>query len=97
MARPGQDLTSQQIAEVLAPLHLDYVDAMRTYVRSMFIPASPARLTEAIVTAMSEMPPQIGVDVGEQVLAYDRMMLERLQEVQAPNLDFPYAGAPRKL
>ena len=83
---PGQALTPQQLAEVLAPLRTDFVEATRTFVRSMFIPASPARLTEEIVTFMSEMSPQIGVEVGEQVLAYDRVMLERLQEVQVPKI-----------
>jgi pimeloyl-ACP methyl ester carboxylesterase len=62
---PGPALTPQQLAEVLAPLRTEFVEAMRTFVRSMFIPASPAQLTDEIATSMSEMPPQIGVDVGE--------------------------------
>jgi pimeloyl-ACP methyl ester carboxylesterase len=83
---PGPALTPQQLAEVLAPFRADFVEATRAFVRSLFIPASPARLTEAMVTFMSEMSPQIGVDVGEQVLAYDRVMMERLQEVHVPKI-----------
>ena len=79
-------LAPAQIAEVLAPFRIDFVEATRTYVRSMFIPASDVALTEEVMTSMSEMPPQIGVGIGEQVLAYDRLMKERLQGVKAPKI-----------
>ena len=81
-----QALSPEQIAGVLAPFRDDFVEAMHAFVRSMFIPTSPVRLTEEIMHSMSEMPPQIGVDVGEQVLAYDRVMQERLQGVKAPKI-----------
>ena len=91
--------TPAQVDAIVAPFRADFVQAMRAFVQTLFLPTSDAMLVEEIAMTMSAIPPQIGVAVGEQVLAYDGVLQKRLQEIcarkiainsidlQAPNVE----------
>jgi pimeloyl-ACP methyl ester carboxylesterase len=78
--------TPAEVSERVAHFRTDFVEAVRTLVRTMFVPTSDAALAEDIVTAMSAAPPHIGISVGEEVLGHDRMLQKGLQEVKAPKI-----------
>jgi pimeloyl-ACP methyl ester carboxylesterase len=81
-----QPRTPAQVAESLAPLRANFVEAARTFVRSMFVPTSEMALVEHVVAAMSATPPHIGISAGEEFWSHDRKLQAGLQAVKAPKI-----------
>lgn len=81
-----QTLTPAQVAEFLAPFRTNFVEAARTFVRSMFVPTSDPTLVEQVVAAMSAAHPQIGISVSEEARGNGRNLQVGLQEVKAPKI-----------
>ena len=81
-----QSRTPAQVEEFLAPFRTNFVEATRTYVRSMFVPTSDPTLMEQVVVAMSAAPPHIGIRMIEEAWGSNRQLQEGLQEVTAPKI-----------
>jgi len=77
-------LTPAQVAELVEPFRANFVEATRALVRTAFVPTSDSMLVEHIVAAMSATPPHIGIGAWEELLEYDRLLREGLQQVKAP-------------
>lgn len=75
-----------QVEEFLAPFRTNFVEATRTYVRSMFVPTSAPTLMEQVAVAMSAAPPHIGIRMIEEAWGSNRQLREGLQEVTAPKI-----------
>jgi pimeloyl-ACP methyl ester carboxylesterase len=78
--------TPAQVAETLAPFRANFVEAMRTFVQSRFVPTSDPTLVEHVVRGMSAAPPHIAISVREEVLGNGRNLQVGLQEVKAPKM-----------
>lgn len=82
----GQTRTPAQIAEVLAPFRANFVEAMRTFARNLFVSTSDPTLVEHVAAGMSAAPPHIGIGAREEGLRNDRNFEEGLQEIKAPKI-----------
>jgi pimeloyl-ACP methyl ester carboxylesterase len=76
--------TAAEVDEFLAPFRTDFVEAMRALAPNLFAPSTDATLVEEIMTAMAKTLPQIGIGAWEELMVYNRMLREGLQQVQAP-------------
>jgi pimeloyl-ACP methyl ester carboxylesterase len=81
-----QPRTPAQVAELLAPLRASFVEATRTFVRSMFVPTLEPALVEHVVAAMSVTPPHIGISAAEEFWSHDRKLQTGLQAVKVPKI-----------
>ena len=81
-----QPLTPAQVAETLAPFRTNFVEAMRTFARNLFVPTSDPALMEHVVATMSAAPPYIAIGVREEGLENGRNLQAGLQEVTAPKI-----------
>lgn len=81
-----QTQTPAQVAEFLAPFRADFVEATRTYVRSMFVPTSDPMFVEQIAGAMSAAPSHIGLSMLEDAQGSGRQFQEGLQQVTVPKI-----------
>jgi pimeloyl-ACP methyl ester carboxylesterase len=81
-----QSRTPAQVAEFMAPFRANFVEAARTFVRTMFLPTSEASLAADIVTAMAAAPPQIGINALAESMGNDRNVRGGLQEITAPKM-----------
>lgn len=78
--------TPAQAADAVAPFRADFVGTMRALARSLFVPTSDPTLVEDIVADMSAASPHIGVAVWEELIAYENVRQERLQEVKVTKI-----------
>ena len=78
--------TPAQVAELAAPFRTNFVEAMRTFVRTMFVPTSEPTLVEHNLAGMSAAPPHIGIGAITEYWGNDRNLGEGLQEVKAPKI-----------
>ena len=78
--------TPVQVAEFLAPFRANFVEATRTYVRSMFVPTSDPTLVEQVAVAMSAAPPPMGIGMLEDARGSGRQLQEGLQQVTVPKI-----------
>ncbi len=81
-----QPRTPAQVAESLAPLRANFVEAIRPIARNVFGPTAAPTVVEQVVAAMSAAPPHIGIGAFEAFRGYDRTLGEALQEVTAPKM-----------
>jgi pimeloyl-ACP methyl ester carboxylesterase len=81
-----QPLTPVQVAETLAPYRTNFVEAMRTFARNLFVPTSDPTLVEHVVATMSAAPPPIAIGAREEVLGNARHLQAGLQEITAPKI-----------
>jgi pimeloyl-ACP methyl ester carboxylesterase len=63
-----QSPTPAQAAETLAPFRTNFVEAMRAFVRTLFVPTSDPALIEHVVATMSAGPPPVAIGAREAVL-----------------------------
>jgi pimeloyl-ACP methyl ester carboxylesterase len=82
----AQPPTPVQVAETLAPFRTNFVDAMRTFARNLFVPTSDPALVEHVVATMSAAPSHIAIGVREEGLGNVRSLQAGLQEVTAPKI-----------
>jgi pimeloyl-ACP methyl ester carboxylesterase len=82
----GQRRTPAQVAESLVPLRANFVEAIRTVARNVFVPTSDPTVVEHVVAVMSAIPPHIGISVAEAFRGHDRQLQEGLQAVTAPKI-----------
>jgi pimeloyl-ACP methyl ester carboxylesterase len=85
-ANVEQTPTSEQVTARLAPFRTHFVEAMRTFVRSTFVPTSEPTLVEHVMASMSAAPPHIGIGAAEEAWGSNRQLREGLQEVTAPKI-----------
>jgi pimeloyl-ACP methyl ester carboxylesterase len=78
--------TPEQVAKLLVLFRANFVEAARTYVRSMFVPTSETALVEHVVAAMSAAPPHIGISAAEEFWGHNRKLQEGLQAVKVPKI-----------
>jgi pimeloyl-ACP methyl ester carboxylesterase len=77
--------TQEQIDDWFAPLRSNFVEATRSFVRTMFMPNSNPALVEKIVNDMSSAPQEVGLSALEGNVDFQNNEIMRvLQEVQAP-------------
>jgi pimeloyl-ACP methyl ester carboxylesterase len=81
-----QPRSPEQVAESLAPLRADFMEATRANVRRMFVPTSDPTLVEHVMATMSAAPPHIGIGALEEFRGYDRTLVAGLHEVKAPKM-----------
>jgi pimeloyl-ACP methyl ester carboxylesterase len=81
-----QVLTSEQVAEMLAPFRTNYAGAARAFVDSMFLPTSPATLVEQISGAMSGVPEAIGLGAMEELRGFGREVQLGMRATKAPKV-----------
>jgi pimeloyl-ACP methyl ester carboxylesterase len=69
-----------QVAQTMAPFRTNFVDAMRAFAQSLFVPTSNPALVEHAAATMSATPPHIAIGVREAVIrALRRLPLPRFQ------------------
>lgn len=78
--------TPEQVAARLAPFRVNFVEAMRANVQTLFVPTSDPTVVEHVRATMSAALPHIGISVAEEGWGSDRRLQEGLQEVTAPKL-----------
>lgn len=86
--------TPEQVAARLTPFRANFVEAMRTFVRSTFVPTSDPTVVEHVMAGMSAAPPDIGIGVAEEAWGSDRTLQEGLQEVKAPKMTINASDRP---
>jgi pimeloyl-ACP methyl ester carboxylesterase len=78
-------LTQEQIDDWVTPLHADFVEGTRNFVRTMFTPNSDSTLVEKIVADVSSAPQEVGLGALEGYIDFQNNEIIRvLQEVKAP-------------
>jgi pimeloyl-ACP methyl ester carboxylesterase len=75
-----------QVAEMLAPFRTNFVEAMRAFAQSLFVPTSNLALVEDVVGTMSAAPPPIAIGVREAVLGNVPALQAGFQEITAPKV-----------
>jgi pimeloyl-ACP methyl ester carboxylesterase len=81
-----QTPTPEEVAARLEPFRAHFVEAMRTFVRGLFVPTSEPTLVEHVMASMSAAPPHIGIGAAEEAWGDNRQLREGLQEVTAPKI-----------
>lgn len=76
-------MTPAELAEFLVPFRTNFVETTCALIRTAFVPTSDSTLVEEVVRSMSAISPQIGLGAWEELLAYDRVMQDRLQAIRA--------------
>ena len=82
--RLGGWIAPEQHERFMAPLRVDFVEAARAFVRSMFPPGSDPSLVEWVAADMSAAPPAIALPAVEAARNYAREMPAALQELKLP-------------
>jgi pimeloyl-ACP methyl ester carboxylesterase len=82
----AQPPTPAQVAETLAPFRTNFVDAMRTFARNLFVPTSDPALVEHVVTTMSAAPPPMAISAREEGMGNVRSLQAGLREVTVPKI-----------
>jgi pimeloyl-ACP methyl ester carboxylesterase len=85
-ANVEQVQTPAQVAARLEPFRTQFVEAVRTFVRGMFVPMSDPTLVEHVAAAMSAAPPPIALGVAQESWGSDPLLQEGLQEVKIPKI-----------
>lgn len=80
----GSVLTSDQVAEFLAPFRGNFKETTRTFVRSMFPSGSDESLVERVANDMSMAAPEVALAAGESELRYAGTVTVALQELDLP-------------
>jgi pimeloyl-ACP methyl ester carboxylesterase len=75
-----------QVAEMMAPFRTNFVDAMRAFAQSLFVPTSNPALVEHAVATMSATPPHIAIGVREAVLENVPALQAGFREITAPKI-----------
>jgi pimeloyl-ACP methyl ester carboxylesterase len=75
-----------QVAQTMAPFRTNFVDAMRAFAQSLFVPTSNPALVEHAAATMSATPPHIAIGVREAVLGNVPALQAGFQEITAPKL-----------
>ncbi len=77
--------TQEQIDDMFTPLHSNFAEATRNFVRTMFTPTSDSAVVEKIVVDMSSAPHDVGIGALEGYVDFQKNEIKRvLQEVKAP-------------
>jgi pimeloyl-ACP methyl ester carboxylesterase len=79
-----QIYTQEQLDALLAPFQVNFVEAMRALVKSMFTPSSDPSLVERVAGNMSATPPEVGLGVASTFLRPRLSLAQVFEEVQAP-------------
>ncbi len=79
-----QKYTQEEFDGLMAPFHVNFAEAMRKLVESMFTPNSDPILVERVAGDMAAAPPTVGLEVARAFLRPKLSLDQVLEKVRAP-------------
>lgn len=90
----GGGRSPEEVETFAAKFRSNFPEATRTFVRSMFVPASDPALVERVAASMSSAPPSVALPSLESAFSYSREMPKTLEKLHLPVIAINPDNAP---